>query len=280
MTWSDDIFPPDNAEPSVPEGQGTAGEQPAPLELPCPVCDRLIPPPAPEFCPHCQAPIHTILKLLKTADLSLREAMRDISIGQLDSAEQRLEFVSATSKRYRLKVEIIRALIERLRGNPQAALARIKAVESRIEDVDEDLIDLLEETERHALEDQYALATCCENYNFALFQAKKGHFEEARRWLVKALDLVPHHADCHALLGKVQLALDEYDDARYHLRRALATEPTNASASRTLAKLSGSGTPDPLRIIGKKLAMSPSVFGSTLVIIILVIIALAALLSK
>jgi len=281
MTWSEDERqPPADSGHSRETYQEQEYRDTPPDDISCPVCDRLVPPPAPETCPHCQAPIHTIFALLKTVELSLREAMRDIGIGRLDDAERRLEFVSATSKSHRLRVEVIRAIIERVRGNPQAALERLKAVKDRIEEVDETLIDLLEEAERHALEDQEALAACCEHYNFGLFQAGKGHYEESRKSLRRALDLVPHHAPSHALIGKIQVALQDYDDARYHLGRALASDPTNVSASRMLARLGRRDRLNPLEYLRDLFVTNRALAGPVLVIVILAVIAIAALLSR
>jgi len=281
MAWSDDesAAPTDPVQPDV-SGQEQEDKEALPEDISCPVCDRVIPPPAPESCPHCQAPIQTIFALLNTVEMSLREAMRDISIGRLDDAERRLEYVTATSKRHRLRVELVRAVIERIRGNPQEALARIKAVEDRIEDVDETLIDLLEEVERHALEDQKALAACCEHYNFALFQAGRGQYEEARKSLRRSLGLVPHHAPSHALLGKIQAGLKEYDDARYHLGRALASEPGNVSATRMLARLGQRDVFNPFDWFRTMYLAKRALAGPFLVILIILVIAIAALLSR
>ena len=201
----------------------------APEEMSCPVCERLIPSPAPETCPHCQAPIRVILALLNTADLSLAEAMRDIRSGDLKSASRRLELVKTTSRSHRLHIEIIQAVIDRLSGHPDTALARLKTVEEKFteEPPEKKFITLLEAVRYQCVRDQDALAACCEHYNFALFEARRGHFEESRRSLIEALNEVPWHSDSHALMGKVLLGLREPDDAQYHLRRALVDDPRN-----------------------------------------------------
>ncbi len=276
----DDITRDDGMQPPEVEQEHPAKEpSEAPGELPCPVCDRLIPPPAPEFCPHCNAPIDIILDLMRVADQSIAEAMRDIRIGDLDSVEQRLELVRATSKKHRLKVEAVLAVVDRLRGDPASALARIRAVEEKMDEFDELIVELIEDVEKQAMIDQGALALCCEHYNFGLFQAKRGHLEEARATLKKSLEAVPWHPDSHALMGKVLVALREEDEAKYHLRRALAADPTNVSASRMMTKLGRGKMGTAIEKVAAFLRTNPAWAGSALVILILVVIAFVAWVS-
>jgi len=275
----------DAASPERRETPGEAvrpGKEPAtaPAETTCPVCDRILPLPAPDICPHCQAPILTVNALLRTAELSLDEALRDLRTGDPDSAQQRLDFVRVTSRQHRLKVEAVQAMLDRLKGDPVSALTRLRAVREKLEPEDRRLAELVDAAEEECLRDQQALASSCEHYNFALFQARRGHLEEARDSLKKALDEVPHHPQSHALLGKVLLALREEDEARYHLRRALASDPTNATAGRTLSALGRPAIAGPLAVIRSNLRMSSAWTGSIVVIAILAVIALAALLTR
>jgi len=273
--------------PDEPEVVQTSPAEPkeSPEEFSCPVCERVIPSPAPDTCPHCQAPIHIIAALLETADMSIAEAMRDLKSGDLRSASKRLNYVKSTSKSHRLHVEIVQAIIDRLSGSPDKALARLNAVQEKMsgESQDRNLIALLENVRQQCLRDQDSLAACCEHHNYSLFEARRGHYEEARRSLIKALNEVPWHADSHALLGKVYLALNETDDGKYHLRRALASDPKNPTATRllndisrsdkiTLAKISGS--------IGDWIIKSPAWAGSIIVLVILAAIAVTAFLTK
>jgi len=266
---------PDEAAESEPREVKTAPE-----EMSCPVCDRLVASPVPSTCPHCNAPLDSIMAMLSTADRSLSEAMRDLRIGAVESALKRLDFVHATSKRHRLHVEAVRAMADRLLGNPAGALARIKSIEDKIEEVDEFLLTILDSIERQASDDQNALAACCEHYNFALFQAKRGHYEEAADSLRKGLRLVPHHASSHALMGKVMLGLGDENDARYHVKRALATDPTNPSASRTLAGLGRKVVLTPAEVMQSLSRIPPVILGSAFVIVLLVVIAIVALVSR
>ena len=130
--------------------------------------------------------------------------------------------------------------------------------------------------------EQDALAACCEHHNFALFQARRGHYEEARRSLVKALNEVSWNAESHALMGKVLMALGQDDDARYHLKRALATDPSNSTATRMLSRISGDGSPIErlLGDIAARMNMSPAWVGSFFVVIVLAVIAIVALLTN
>lgn len=282
MTHSDEEpGPVDPPEPAMEDTQEPMPEpRTAPEEITCPVCERIIPTPAPDICPHCQAPIDIINAILKTADQSITEAMRDLRSGDIKRAENRLEFVSAASRRHRLKAAIVRALVDRLKGDPTSAIGKLNAVREEISDEDTDITELLENAEERALDDQAALAQCCEHYNFAVFQARRGHFEEARSSLEMALDKIPHHAPSHALMGKVLIALDDKDRARYHLKRALATDPSNATATDLLTKMGESIFPNPLVWLRARLVTDPAWTGSIVVIIVLAAIALTALLSR
>lgn len=252
----------------------------APEGMECPVCERVIPSPAPEFCPHCDAPIDTILALFRTADMSLEEAMRDIRTGDIDSAKKRLGFVRLTSREHRLKVELVQAILERLDWKTESALARLKSIKDTLGEHDRGLLFLLDGVEKQCLIDQGAFAACCEHYNFGLFQARRGHFEEARRSLRRALTEVSHHAESHALLGKVQLAQCEYDDARYHLKRALAIDPTNPTATRLLAQMSRQEYQNVIEFVKSKLELSPVWAGSLMVLVILLAIAITAIITN
>jgi hypothetical protein len=252
----------------------------SPEELFCPVCERVIPSPAPENCPHCDAPINTIVEVFRTADNSIDEAMRDLKIGDLESAEGRLSLVRLASRRHRLKVEIIQAMIDRLRENCPSALARLQAVRGKLTEDDEEILSLLENVESRCVRDQEALALCCEHYNFALFEARRGHLEESRRSLRHALDEVPHHSESHALLGKVQLALGEEDDAYYHLRRALAADSSNTTATRLLAKMRPDEVFNPFEYIKTKLLTSPVWAATALALLILAVLAVVAVLGR
>ncbi len=271
-------------EAFAPSGEGTGESAPesrdGPGELSCPVCERLIPRPAPSICPHCQAPIQTIVSLLRTADLALTEALRDIRSGDLERAESRLDVIRATSRRHRIKVEVIRAMLARLHGDPAGALAILNAVDESGEDIDRDLGELIEQVRTQSMLDQGALAACCEHYNFALFQARRGHFEEARKSLRKALEHVPHHAQSHALMGKVLMALDEEERAKYHLRRAMASDPSNPTAASLLARSAGGAVPRAYLRLVRRLRLSPALANSILVIVILAALALVALLAR
>lgn len=276
--------PPDEREPSEEHPSETV-PQAEELETPppgmaCPVCDRLVSLPPPQLCPHCQAPIESITALLRVADVSLEEAGRDLSTGDLDSVARRLDFVRITSKRHRLKVEVLGAILMRLRGDPQGALARLAAIGEKLEEEDEGLRGTVDEVQRASAADLTALASACELYNFALFQAKRGHHEEGRASLLKALQHVPHHAPSHALLGKVQLALRETDDARYHFQRALALDPSNPTAARHLARLGRAPVPRLFLALLRGWVVSPRWVGAIVALIILAFIALTALLSR
>lgn len=257
------------------EGAGNQGPIEAPEILTCPVCERLIPSHTHESCPHCDAPIDTILAIFRTADLSLKEAMRDVRSGDIESARRRLGFVRLTSRGHRLRVELIQAILDRLEWKTESALAILNTIKDALEEGDDELKFLVDSVERQCLIDQGALAACCEHYNFALFHARRGHYEEARRSLRKALTEVSHHPESHALLGKVQLALREYDDARYHLKRALAIDPTNPTATRLLAQM---GQQDFLNVVEfvKSRGLSPAWTGSIIVLVILFAIAITA----
>jgi len=282
MTRPDEEAAPVDGPEFVTEDKQEGPPEPrtAPAATTCPVCERIVPTPAPDLCPHCQAPINTINALVDTADKSITEALRDLRSGEIESAEQRLELVRATSNRHRLKTEIVQALIDRLKGDPTTALTKLNAVREKITDGDPDLIKLLEEVEERTLLDQVALAQACEHYNFAVFQSRRGHFEEARRSLGMGLKLIPHHAPSHALLGKVHLALGDEDEARYHLKRALASDPSNATATSLLTKMGESVKPNPFVWLRTRLVENPAWAGSIVVIIVLAAIALTALLSR
>ena len=248
----------------------------APVSMACPVCERMIVIPVPEYCPHCDAPIDTILALFRTADLSLDEARRDIRSGDIESAKKRLGFVRLTSREHRIKVELIQAILDRLEWNTDSAIARLNSIKDTLSESDSELRFIVDSLERQCLIDQGAMAACCEHYNFALFQARRGHFEEARRSLRRALTEVSHHAESHALLGKVQLALREYDDARYHLRRALAIDPANPTATRFLAQMGRQDVLNVLEFVKSKFNLSPVWAGSLMVLVILLAIAITA----
>ncbi|MCK4719830.1 hypothetical protein KAU08_04185, partial [bacterium] len=70
-------------------------------------------------------------------------------------------------------------------------------------------------------------------------------------------------------------ALREYDDARYHLKRALAIDPTNPTATRLLAQM---GQQDFLNVVEfvKSRGLSPAWTGSIIVLVILFAIAITA----
>ncbi|HDS30453.1 MAG TPA: tetratricopeptide repeat protein [Firmicutes bacterium] len=250
------------------------------IEFVCPICDRMIPHPPPEFCPHCSAHLQIVKSIFEIADRSIAEAARDISIGEIVKAEQRLQFVETVSKRHRTKVALVRAQILRLKGYPDKALENLNAVKDSLDPDDRVTVEMHSELTARCIKDQSDLASCCEHYNFALFQAKRGHFEEARESLAKALEIVPHHTESHALMGKVLMAMRDENDARYHLNRALATDPTNVSAMRTLSKMKWAGVENGFRRIAYKLNMSPPIAGSVFVVLVLILIAIVALLSR
>ncbi|MCX6645861.1 MAG: tetratricopeptide repeat protein [bacterium] len=272
----------ENISPETGSGQpdiksaGPAVTKDAPESMECPVCERVIPAPAPEFCPHCDAPIETILALFRSADLSLEEARRDIRSGDIESAKKRLGFVRLTSRGHRLKVEIIHAILERLEWNTESAIARLNSIKDNLGESDREMRFLVDNIEQQCLIDQGAMAACCEHYNFALFQARRGHFEEARRSLRRALTEVSHHAESHALLGKVQLAMCEYDDAGYHLKRALAIDPANPTATRFLAQMSRQEFLNVIEFVKSKFNLSPVWAVSMMVLLILLAIAITA----
>ena len=271
--------PPPSDEPRPPDSEPLEPKIP-PTEFACPICDHLIPFPSPEHCPHCSAHLESVTELIKVAELSIAEAVRDISIGDLESAERRLDLVRTTSSLHRFKAEIINAGIIRLRGHPGKALAHLATVADELDRSDAELVELFEETLEQCKRDGADLAACCEHYNFALFEARRGHFEEARRSLKKALNLVPHHAPSHALLGKVFLGLGMESDARHHLNRALAIDPTSRSASRTLAKLGWSLRRSHFHKFLQSLNFSPQTAGSVFVVVVLLLIALSVIISR
>lgn len=281
----DELRPPDS-EPEVPPSEPVEieveAEEPEipPSESACPICDRLIPFPTPEHCPHCSAHLESVTELIRMAELSIAEAVRDISIGDLESAERRLDLARTTSSLHRLKAEIINAGIIRLRGHPGKALAHLVTVADELDRSDAELVELFEETFEQCKRDGADLAACCEHYNFALFEARRGHFEEARRSLQKALNLVPHHASSHALLGKVLLGLGMEGEARHHLNRALAIDPTCRSASGTLAKMGWSLHRSHFHKFLQSLNLSPQTAGSVFVVVVLLLIALSVILSR
>jgi tetratricopeptide (TPR) repeat protein len=217
--------------------------------------------------------------LLRTADLSIEEAVRDLNIGDLESVERRLQLVKATSREHRLKAEIVRAMLDRLKGDPTTALARLRAVREKIDPSDTELIELVDTVELSAIKDQEALSACCEHYNFALFQARRGHYEEARAAAGRALGWVPHHAPTHALLGKVHYLLGEHDPATYHLERALAVDPTNRSASRLLGRMRQAGSIQGLRLERIRSLLSDNIV-AIFVVLALILLGLAALLAR
>jgi len=276
MTEPEEIARPETSEEKPEEGE-RKGET-----LSCPICGRALDSPLQDICAHCNAPVQPILRLLRLADLSVTEALRDITIGELDSALRRIKLVRVISKAHRLKAEVLEAIVKRLKGDPQGALARLAAVKAEMsENTDEELNLLIEETEKLALEEQKALALCCEQYNFALFQAKRGHYEEATLALTKALASVPHHAPSHALMAKVKLALRDVEEAKYHLRRALALDPTNKEASKLIAYLGGK--PAPLikwsRVMDAFRA-SPEWAVSAFIVLAIIFLALTAILAR
>ncbi len=269
------------ASPDKPDGQASLVPELtiSPSEVACPICDRLIPLPVPAHCPFCSAPIEPVIALLRAADLSIHEAMRDLKLGDLDSVERRLELVRATSRCHRIKAEIVHSQLLRIKGNPVEALTRLNAVRDSLDESDEDLLGLYKATEDECIRDQTDLAACCELYNFALFQAKRGHYEEALRNVRKALGRVPHHALSHALLGKVLVALGDEGAARFHLRRALAIDPTNVSATQVLSRLSKTQGINPIAAIAQFWNRSPQLAGSVFVIVVLLVLAVTVLLS-
>jgi tetratricopeptide (TPR) repeat protein len=271
---ADDLMAPERSAPEPREAEVP------PIEMACPVCERVVPLPAPQLCPHCQAPIESIVALLRVSDLSLEEAGRDLVIGDLDSVARRLELVRITSRRHRLRAEVLHAMLLRVKGEPQAALAKLRAAREKLEEGEEDIRRFIDKLEAETLADQTALAAACELHNFALFQAKRGHYEEARASLLKALDCVPHHAPSHALLGKVQLALRNTDEARYHFRRALASDPSNPTAARYLGRLGRPALVRPFLLLTEGWSISPRWAGAIIALVILAFIAIAALLSR
>jgi len=168
-------------------------------------------------------------------------------------------------------------MVERLEGKPEAALARLRALRDNADEEDEELLEMIDQTEGLAYEDQAALAMCCEHYNFALFQAKRGHYEDARESAKRALEHVPHHGPSHALLGKIHFALKDEDVARYHVERALAVDPSNASASRFLAGMGREELPNPLAGIMKYRRVLTKWVGPIIVVLLLVILGLIVL---
>jgi Flp pilus assembly protein TadD len=179
-----------------------------------------------------------------------------------------------------VKAEIVHAQILRIKGNPGAALAHLYAVRDDLDVEDSELSKLYEDTVARCIRDQADLAACCEFYNFGLFQAQRGHYEEARQSLAKALEIVPHHAQTHALLGKIFHALRIRDEARYHLSRALAVDPTNVSASRMMARMDWLRFRLPVERWLSSLNITPQVAASVFVVVVLILIALAALLNR
>ena len=125
-----------------------------------------------------------------------------------------------------------------------------------------------------------ALMGQSENFRRGLELFQQGHFEEARKAGLKALEFVPHHAPTHALLAKISIALREYDEARYHLQRALATDPLNASASRLLAKMGRGNRTSLIAGLGLNRRELARWLGPIFIVIILVVIALSVLLSR
>ncbi len=266
-------------EPEVEQNTFQSEPLETPGDIDCPVCERVLPSPAPDLCPFCSAPLPELLALMKTVELSLTESLRDIKTGDIQSAEKRLKFVRATSQKHRLKVEIIQALRDRLAGDRVKAMERLNGVEERIEELDHNVIVMLGDVKTLVHRDQLALAGCCEHYNFALFNAKRGHYEEARASLTRALGLAPHHPHSHALMGKVMVALGENDRATYHFRRALAVDPSNVPASKMLAEMSRLRVPDLVKRIADLMRANPVWTGSVFVVVILAVIAIAALMS-
>jgi tetratricopeptide (TPR) repeat protein len=252
-------------------------------EILCPVCRRALTIPIPELCPHCMAPIQPIMAVLRVADLSVEEAMRDLRSGELETVAQRLALVKLSSKAHRLRAEIIQAKLDRLMGDPGKALARIRAIRDELgenPDADLELAPTITEVESQALDDQRALASCCEHYNFALFQAKRGHLEEARSAANQALGYVPHHAPSHLLLAKTHFALRESDDAKYHLERALQLNPSDVSGSRFMARMNRLAMQSPIEWLRTRKWLTSRWVGPIFILLILIFLGLAALLNR
>jgi tetratricopeptide (TPR) repeat protein len=283
-----DFFDQNGNTPPAPDspGEPDVSAQPdniATDEISCPVCHRGMALPIPELCPSCQAPIQAIMSVIRVADLSIQEAIRDLRIGDLDSVSRRLALVRVTSKAHRLKAEVIQAMLDRLKGDPASALARLGSIRDQIPELplpDDELAWWVAEAEEKALEDLQSMALCCEHYNFALFQAKRGHLEEARDSAMRALEHIPHHGPSHLLLAKTHFALRENIDAKYHLNRALASDPSDVSATRLLARINRATIANPLDLIHKSGWLRSKWTGPGLVVILLILLGLAALLSR
>jgi tetratricopeptide (TPR) repeat protein len=248
----------------------------------CPVCDRVLPESDSEICPHCSAPIQSIKNLMEVAGKTLVDAERDISTGDIANVGKKLDLVATVSKKHRINVELVRARLDNLLGDSESALKRLNAV-ADLDNLDRDTVTRIRKAYDFTYVSQERLASCCEDYNFALYEAKRGHLESALESLKKGLGEVPYHAQTHALLGKVYLALRDENNARYHLIRAIEIDPRNSTAAHSLSLIDKSGNESFVEFLrsGKKLA--PNILGwagSIIVILILAILAIGALFSR
>jgi tetratricopeptide (TPR) repeat protein len=73
-------------------------------------------------------------------------------------------------------------------------------------------------------------------YHLAGIAVGNGHFEEAVRFLRKALNQEPKSASAHAMLAHALQNLERHDEAMERARRAIALDPALADAYATLAR--------------------------------------------
>lgn len=252
-------------------------EERSPGDEACPVCDRLIQAPIPEFCPHCQAPVDVIFSLVRLAGIAVREAERDLNAGSIRDVRRKLDMARLASKDHRIHAEIIRARLDSLSGDPAGAIKRLRAVRDVAVDVNDHTRLWMENALETALKDQLDLARCCEIHNFALYQAKRGHYEEARDLLQQALRIIPSHAPSHALLGKVHYTLRENAQGRYHLERAIAIDPSNQVAAHILGLSLRKPPLDFKTMFSETRRLTPRIVGwiiSMLALLILILLAI------
>ena len=77
----------------------------------------------------------------------------------------------------------------------------------------------------------------CIRYDLGTALARKGRFEEARRHLLRALEMQPNIARIHHNLGSLLALEGKLDEAVAHYQQALRLKPDYPEASRDLANV-------------------------------------------
>src|SRR6185437_11392426 len=74
-------------------------------------------------------------------------------------------------------------------------------------------------------------------YQLGEISYERSDWDEAKRWLLKAVELRPKFAEAHAALGRVLAEQGDQASAIQHLEMAVAEAPDNAMAHYHLAQL-------------------------------------------